>query len=314
MSETENRSVSNLVVLCLEHASEVDDHRRLDTFTVGLLRDWKQRQLDESDAAGKGCELADEDVALVYHIDHLDATTSIIDSNVVLGGEPGRAPGAGGGGGGAVGTGAVGGDGGAGGDVIFASFLAEDLPDELQIRVGAGGEGGQDGEDGQDGGDTIIEGLLRARGGKGGLSGDSKVARQEVGIERVSLSSFMLADFVQVREGLAFVVGGGWRSYDATRSGGVISGAILMVFETAGGDTVGTCRLTIAFRDPAGDVVCDGWANVDLAATQDTCRIALTCRFGFEARKSGTWTVVVRAQDGTAILEHDLQVLTKPAS
>lgn len=37
MSEAENRSTSNLILLCLEHASEVDEHDRVAEFPVSLL-------------------------------------------------------------------------------------------------------------------------------------------------------------------------------------------------------------------------------------------------------------------------------------
>ena len=88
--------------------------------------------------------------------------------NVFLDGHPGEAPGAGGGGGGAIGDGAIGGEGGGGGEHMTAYFRVEDLPGDhpkvLEVKVGRGGKGGENG-DGEDGEETTVS-LVQADGSK----------------------------------------------------------------------------------------------------------------------------------------------------
>jgi len=112
MSEHENRSVSNLVVLCIEHANQIDVQE--DRFSPALLKTWKASQLDEFDKLRQGWALRNEDIA-----DVMRPSSVTIHGNVQLGGRGGSAPGGGGGGGGAIGNGAIGGPGGDGGDVAY---------------------------------------------------------------------------------------------------------------------------------------------------------------------------------------------------
>ena len=110
----DNRSEQNLVLMCLEHASAIDDPALEDNFPAELLREWKKEQLEEFEKLAQSwalsADMADE---VIRASSALEANFS--NSTIQLGGEGGRAPGAGGGGGGAIGPNARGGRGGDGG-------------------------------------------------------------------------------------------------------------------------------------------------------------------------------------------------------
>ncbi|MEE4996283.1 hypothetical protein V2K22_05950 [Pseudomonas alliivorans] len=150
MTAEENRSASNLVILCVEHALEVDQPNRADFFSTLMLRDWKQKQLNEFDALGRqGWMLTPEMTAEVLTASEKGITVS--NSTLHLGGLGGNGPGAGGGGGGAIGKNARAGDGGNGGDIRHKGGI--DSKDPLALALmsgqfpGAGGGGaGSDGE------------------------------------------------------------------------------------------------------------------------------------------------------------------------
>jgi hypothetical protein len=144
----ENRSASNLLILCLEHASEIDKPHRVAAFPVELLKKWKQDQLDDFDAiGGQGWILTPEmaDAALRAS----EGGTTINDSILNFGGAGGHAPGAGGGGGGAFGTNAKGGEGGPGGNTNYEEVSPHKYDFNFKLpsgeNPGAGGGGGGSG-------------------------------------------------------------------------------------------------------------------------------------------------------------------------
>jgi hypothetical protein len=98
MTSAENRSGSNLILLCRFHASLVD--AKGSDFSVDQLREWKARQLEQ----GGGTPITDDQAREVIRA---SITTEIsMQAEVInVGGQWG-------GGGGAVGAGAVGGPGG----------------------------------------------------------------------------------------------------------------------------------------------------------------------------------------------------------
>lgn len=90
--------------------------------------------------------------------------------------------GAGGGSGrrGAAGTDRLGGHGGGGGGVTVKEYLAEDLPETINVVVGAGGAGGAavtvddtNGAQGFAGGNSMVSGYAFASGGKQGKGGEA---------------------------------------------------------------------------------------------------------------------------------------------
>lgn len=171
MTAKVNRSASNLVILCVEHALEVDQPNRTDAFSPAMLRDWKQKQLNEFDALGRqGWMLTPGMTAEVLKASEEGITFN--NSTLHLGGQGGKGPGAGGGGGGAVGDNAKAGEGGKGGDIRHeGSFNYRDLLDFVLPSgefPGAGGGGaGAEGENaaggGGGGGGEQIEAVFSTR-------------------------------------------------------------------------------------------------------------------------------------------------------
>jgi hypothetical protein len=60
-TEEDNRSPDNLLLLCIPHASEIDDTP--DDFPVPTLREWKLAQLDEHQRLQRGWDITDEQAA-----------------------------------------------------------------------------------------------------------------------------------------------------------------------------------------------------------------------------------------------------------
>lgn len=166
-TEDENRSASNLLILCLEHASEIDKPHRVAAFPVELLQRWKQDQLKDFDAiGGQGWILTPEmaDIALRAS----EGGTIINESVLNFGGAGGNASGAGGGGGGAFGANARGGDGGPGGNTNYEGVSPDEYDYNFKLPLGenfgAGGGGAAAWGD-------------NAVGGGGGGGGDLTIAK-----------------------------------------------------------------------------------------------------------------------------------------
>ena len=278
-SANDNRSEHNLLLMCLEHASAIDDPKALEAYPAPLLQKWKKAQIEDYHRRMEGWPLtkamADQAIAESFP----NVGIAINQSTVQLAGQGGQAPGAGGGGGGAIGHGAragrggnggehynfgpdpsspsileemlqraelspeqmpgaggggagaigenaVAGDGGSGGD--SASGLIAITPgDTLEIEVGAGGKGViVAGQHAQDGGDTVVrvrspDGTLkrtiRVKGGAGARSGELPEGVAEISQADLAggfqISALLLFNAAEMREGLLFILGGGWSSY-----------------------------------------------------------------------------------------------------
>jgi hypothetical protein len=165
MSEADNRSFDNLILLCLPHATEIDGPAAEIRFPTPMLREWKQEQLRASEILQQHWELSDEETR------EAQLRIEVSDGGALhLGGEGGKAPGAGGGGGGAIGTGAHGGRGGPGGRTFISVSADESLEDALRRHLEM--EALVDGPHGAGGGGGGATGP-GARGGDGGAGGDS---------------------------------------------------------------------------------------------------------------------------------------------
>ncbi|WP_147291559.1 hypothetical protein [Pandoraea pnomenusa] len=193
-TEADNRNFNNLLLLCLEHAWEVDQPNRMDVFTPPVLRDWKAQQLADFDALGRqGWALTDDMAESALH-----TSISVAAAAISLGGEGGRAPGAGGGGGGAIGANARGGNGGPGGKITLEGFAdsaaaVPTLLDSGHTRLNDGQDGPAHGAGGGGAG-TIGE---NAVGGDGGGGGDRVIARiSEEEMEALRAEGFERIDFV----------------------------------------------------------------------------------------------------------------------
>jgi hypothetical protein len=134
-------------------------------------------------------------------------------------------PGAGGGGQGAVGDGASAGDGGMGGEAVAAAIDIAEMEKygfhHAEVVVGKGGEGGGPGGDSfinfvtEDG--TVLR-TLRAPGGKRGGStlpeGVLEITPEDIHYN-FRATTFTMANAVEIREGLFFLLGADWEKYVA---------------------------------------------------------------------------------------------------
>jgi hypothetical protein len=134
MSADANRSAGNLLLLCIEHADEVDRRERVHLYPATLLREWKQQQLAFFDTARNGWDITEREAEEVIR-ESTNLEISLQGDVINLGGTGGQAPSAGGGGGAAIGSGAHGGAGGPGGPVRI------DIKGEDGAAPGAGGGG-----------------------------------------------------------------------------------------------------------------------------------------------------------------------------
>lgn len=176
----------------------IDDPASVSAYPPALLRKWKDEQLKEFAKVQTGWALATDAAKIVLGQDSSTPAVIITNSNLELGGEGGKAPGAGGGGGGAIGPGSKAGRGGTGGNsYVDAGPFTLPMPNEGNVpgleagldnpAPGSGGGGaGAMGKnaiagDGGDGGDHFmasidLEALISA-----GFSGEVKVEVGEAG-------------------------------------------------------------------------------------------------------------------------------------
>jgi hypothetical protein len=349
MTEDENRSADNLILLCLEHASEIDDKNRVEAFPTSLIQEWKRQQLAEFDSLGYGgWTLTDGEASEV--LDSSRRTSfSIRDSSIALGGQGGQAPGAGGGGGGVLGSHAVGGRGGKGGDLSFEGqpgqapgaggggagasghgavggeggeggeyveewFSVDELPEVVEIKVGRGGRG-VPGGDGPDGEDTTFGDLLRAKGGRGGRAGRMGAVPYERGDpSAVRVSAAFFAHSAEARDGLVYVLGGGWDTYSVPTLPGVLNGCLVFIFEYDGNGTRRSYDVRVEVASPAGET--KGSSSMVLpfdAPPTKTVRAPHVVGLSVGLEVPGTWVARVAA-NGKELARIPLDVVaTQPA-
>lgn len=301
MTSEENRSVSNLLLLCLPHADQVDLQENEGDYPPELLRHWKEQQLASYDDTVGGWSLTDEEAA-----DILDLSThseiAIQAHSINLGGFGGNAIGAAGGGGGAIGPGALGGPGGpvgninldgqdgaipgAGGGGGGSIAPGAVLPGASQI--GTEGKGHSSGLDGLGGGDTTFsigdEIPLRASGGSAGLAGTGIRTTSD----RLSVSVMLLGNYVEA-PGLVNVVGGGWQNFSILNFHQPITLAFLIVFE-AGGVEVGEYGVQLEARNPDGASRGLVRFPVTVEEVGEIVRIPRTVALATDVDSLGVWT------------------------
>jgi hypothetical protein len=310
MSEAQNRASSNLLLLCLDHANEVDLPERVAAFPVALLQNWKRRQLAQHDAAVARFELTDEEAREVLRLsDQLTVTLQARTINV--GGLGGSAPGAAGGGGGAIGPGAIGGPGGSvgrieldgtpgappgtgggGGGVLLPGAIPHDPAD---LARGGQGKGFSDGMDGVDGGDTTLSVgdtvMVRAKGGIGGRAGNG--VRGET--TKLAVSTLLPVTFVSIRDGFASIVDAGAQCYSVLNLDDVVQFHVFVVFE-AGGVEVGDYTILAHLTSPTGGS--EQYAfPVSVTKAGDVLRIPRYLNLSFPAESFGIWRARIAHSD-----------------
>lgn len=225
-----------------------------------------------------------------------------------LDGQPAEAPGAGGGGGGAIGDGAVGGDGGSGGEYKTASFLIADLlalgdsPGVLEVQVGRGGKGGENGN-GEDGEDTTVSlrqadgskiELLRAKGGKSGrIPAQEELQQMNPASGKVCISSALLANYAEVKDGLLYTLGCGWDSYTVDSFPSLLCGYFIFVTEL-GEAGIGTrYELSIGILDSESEVIAQAPVFIENQSSFKIVRQNSLVPFQVDISAPGIWSVQV---------------------
>jgi len=133
------------------------------------------------------------------------------------------------------------------------------------------------GRDGNDGGDTTFglagsEPLLRAKSGKGGLVGTGKRSISE----KVTVSSLMLANYVEFSGVFGYITGACFQHYNVLNLGDGLSLTGIAVLEF-GGTSVGEYGITVAALDPENNEVSPVKLAVNISKAGDILRIA--CNF-----------------------------------
>ena len=170
-SAEDNGSEKNLVLMCVEHASAIDEPTTLAVYPADLLRQWKAKQLEEYDQIKQGWILDTKMALDAIEASALNAHVIIQNSTVELGGRGGNAPSAGGGGGGAIGRAARAGQGGPGGARRIEGDKSLPFDDEADGRLrGQLGdvEAGKYPGAGGGGAGAIGDGAVAGDGGGGG--------------------------------------------------------------------------------------------------------------------------------------------------
>lgn len=371
----DNRSEGNLVLMCLPHATQIDDRRTLDAYPAPDLLQWKAAQVAEHRNIAAGWQLTEQMAVQAAEASFSHVGVAINNSTLHLGGEGGRGPGAGGGGGGAVGAGARAGRGGNGGRIIdddgyplmgdeLESF-ARAMPGDPSRPPGSGGGGapgvdgiGGDGGDGGDGwqgtitglepgavfsveigeagsaphlpgqhgapgGDTVItitaadgtvKRVIRARGGEGAKAGALPEDWQVISNEDLSngfqISTLILANAIESRDGLFFVLGAGWSEFFAPILPFDAIWPVLCV-ATWRSLSLGSIRgVQICLSDPSGIEVSRVAFSIPAEACNGT-RFAWQGPIGAPLGKVGTWRI--SAHSGNLLLS-EISVAVKLVS
>jgi hypothetical protein len=219
--------------------------------------------------------------------------------DINLDGQPGVHYGAGGGGGGAMGPFAVGGEGGGGGEIVHA-VLQTEPGRTYDVHIGRGGGRALPGLDGEDGEDTTFGDLLVAKGGKGGKTGYSTPATRaacRADVENGLRVTVLLAEVVHLRNGLAYLLGGGWEHVKRpTVPFDDMWPALLTVDFGHLGRDVGL-ELFAEVRDPAQRVVLREPLVVHVGQARAIVRPNLVVALRFTIWTFGIWTVAVTSGD-----------------
>lgn len=348
-SESDNRALPNLILLCLAHAAEVDDPAHESRYPISRLLAWKNSQRKRFEKNGGGIRLTSKQVAEIRRLSFPRVRISIRNSTVSLGGEggralgaagggggaigpgalggrggdaakvsldgqPGQAPGAGGGGGGAIGDLAKGAEGGSGGELRTGLFKVADLPRTIPIKVGRGGNA-RPGQDGEDGEDTSFGDLLVAKGGKGGKAGFAVGDRPITDTDLASgfrVTALQLANCVNVQGGLLHLLGAGWSTYS------VQSLPFDALWPLACSVSLGAFTSPFQFRlaaialDPSGTEVARHHMSANSGVPQPCAVINLFAALRVNIASAGLWSVrLVSDELDLASLPLEVRLLTQ---
>jgi hypothetical protein len=315
MTDDENASFSNLLLLCPTHHAEVDRPELLDQYTEKKLRAWKDQQVHES--AGQGVKLSDDEADKIVR-SFTDASTVVNAMHLTVGGTGGSAPAASGGGGGAIGAGTIGGPGGPVGRVDLdgtpgrgpgaggggGGVLADDaaVRSSQELQTGSQGKGGVYSMDGQAGGATSFGQHVVAPGGAAGLSGSGVRAVSDA----LKISSLLVGEYIHVRDSLVFTVAGAWQWVSALNLPHRQTLPVLLICE-AGELAPGDYTIQLKVRGPSGQR--GGGAAFPLTVEEQgaVLRVPVAVPLSVEWTSYGKWTVIA-SSDVTELARYDLIV------
>ncbi|MHA3021292.1 hypothetical protein ACXPWS_13665 [Mycobacterium sp. BMJ-28] len=241
MDSDTNRSVGNLLVLCLFHADMIDKKDLESRYPAPILHDWKLAQLRSYDAAvaagdpDVGWKLTDSEAREVITKSERP-TVNVVAETIYVGGMGGGPLGSGGGGG--VIGGGIAGRGGDGPIVILdgqpgqwpggggggSGVLLDPPPMNSQVREAEGC------------GHAVV-----ATEDASGPDDDASCLR---------LSTLMLANYIAIdRGGLLHIVHGAWSNWTARQVPSDFAVPVLCVIE-AGQMESGTYRMSVELRAP----------------------------------------------------------------
>jgi hypothetical protein len=231
MNDEDRRAFDNLVLLCLPHAEEVDLKALADRYPAGILREWKLVQLRAAPPEPPNIPEGLLERAVILSMG--DVLMDFREATIDLGGKPATAPGAGGSGGGAIGPGARGGDGGPGGDHHEFTVTGAQVLGEIPIEIGHPGRPGVDGLPSEAAGHTRLGAIVTPGGGRKKHSPFPEALAE---IVTTSVSSAVFANHVEINNGLSYLNGAGWRSYDVAELPGPFRAALCVWIDLSWAD------------------------------------------------------------------------------
>jgi hypothetical protein len=221
MTDEDRRAFDNLILLCLPHAEEVDLRALADRYPVETLHQWKSVQLRAAPPESPNLPEGLLERAVVLSMG--DVLMDFREATIDLGGKPATAPGAGGSGGGAIGPGARAGDGGPGGDHYEFTVTGAQVLGEIPIEIGHAGRAGVADLPGEAGGHTRFGTIVTPGGGRKTHSPFPEALAE---IVTTSVSSAVFANHVETSNGLSYLSGAGWTSYNVAELPGPFRGAL----------------------------------------------------------------------------------------
>ena len=255
------------------------------------------------------------------------ADIQIVNSNIALGGEGGKAPGAGGGGGGALGPGAIGGIGGDGGKSVHFQLDIEDLNklkkrgfDRFEIKIGQGGDSGNHGEDSIVNFVTADGSVLESVAAMGGRSGVHHTAdngtreAEEVDIKAgLRISTIMLSEVIQLRQGLLFLLGAGWTTYQCASLPFEAYWPLVFSIDLSSVKYGEAIKFHIVVKNPSGSSVLDESFVVPRGSTDQIHRPNLFQMLSFTGYQLGIWTIeIISGQQ--VLVTHPVEIQGPPGS
>lgn len=223
MTDEDRRAFDNLVLLCLPHAEEVDLTALADRYPVETLYQWKVIQLQA--APPKPPNLPEGLLERAVVLSMGDVVMDFREARIDLGGKSATAPGAGGSGGGAIGPGARAGDGGPGGDHHEYTVTGAQVLGEVPIEIGHPGRAGVNGLPSEASGHTRFGAIVTPGGGRKKHSPFPKILADFV---TTSVSSAVFANHVEINNGLSYLSGAGWTSYNVAELPGPFRAALCL--------------------------------------------------------------------------------------